>query len=143
MSRSRPAPGSRVGGLWRYAAVAALGMSRRLEPPAPAGRVADRSVSSYEAPLAADPLQLGRAAQLPPFGTGNGLDALFWTGLARLDDDRVEDVLVALAQRDIAAWAAPMRRPPQAGRPLQHDLSVASLRLDDAQDVLMRVLATS
>ena len=97
-------------------------------------------MSSYEAPIAADDaLQLGRAAQLPPFGRGNGIDALFWTPLARLDVERLDDVLEALAAEDIAGWVA---RVPSAtgGRP-PHDLWVASLRLDAAQDVLMRVLS--
>jgi hypothetical protein len=132
----------RGAGLWRIAAAAVLGLSRRTEAAPVRAPWRDRSASSYEAPLAADdPLQLGRAAQLPPFGLGNGIEALFWTPLARLAGDRVDAVLVALAQADIAAWAAAVRGSagPAADRP--HDLWVGSLRLDDAQDVVMRVLA--
>jgi hypothetical protein len=101
----------RAAGIWRYAATAVLGFPRR--PQAPAAARApwrDGSASSYEAPLAADdPLQLGRAAQLPPFGRGNGIDALFWTPLARLQAERVDDVLAALEAEDIAGWVAPCR----------------------------------
>lgn len=133
----------RSAGLWRYAATAVLGLTRRSAPPPAAGRMPwrDRSVSSFEAPLAAnDPLQLGRAAQLPPFGRGNGIEALFWTPLARLDADRVDAVLAALAADDIAAWVAPVRGRAPGDAP--HDLWVGSLRLDAAQDVVMRVLST-
>ena len=132
----------RGAGLWRYAAAAVLGLSRRTEAAPVRAPWRDRSTSSYEAPLAADdPLQLGRAAQLPPFGRGNGLEALFWTPLARLASDRVDAVLAALAEADIAAWVAEVRgaSAPAGDRP--HDLWVGSLRLDDAQDVVMRVLS--
>jgi hypothetical protein len=119
-----------------------LGFSRRPEPQAVRAPWLDRSVSSYEAPLAADdPLQLGRAAQLPPFGRGNGVEALFWTPLARLDATRADGVLAALAVEDIAAWVAPAPPASPADRRAPHDLWVASLRLDAAQDVLMRVLS--
>jgi hypothetical protein len=116
-----------------------LGFTRRRDPSPSASRTPwrDRSASSYEAPLAATDLQLGRAAQLPPFGRGNGIDALFWTPLARLAPERIDPVLDALRSADIAAWVAPVRGT-GAG---EHDLWVASLGLDAAQDVLMQVVA--
>ena len=52
---------------------------------------------------------------------------------------RVDDVLQALAAEDIAGWVA--RAPSATGPRAPHDLWVASLRLDAAQDVLMRVLS--
>jgi hypothetical protein len=131
----------RSAGLWRYAAAAVLGLPHR-SPPQPV-RVPWRegSASSYEAPLAGtDLLQLGRAAQLPPFGRGNGVEALFWTPLARLEPDRVDAVLEALADAGIAGWAAPAPGTARTDPAAPHDLWVASLRLDAAQDLLMRVL---
>ena len=130
-------------GLLRYAVTAVLGLSGSRVPSSPADRRpwGTRSTSSFEAPLAADPMQLGRPAQLPPFGHGNGLDALFWTPLARLAADRVEEVLAALAAADIAGWVAPAGRSAAATADRPHDLWVGSLRLDAAQDVLMRTLS--
>jgi hypothetical protein len=120
-----------------------LGLAQRRAQAASADRRSRGSAaSSYEAPAdAADALQFGRAYWLPPFGRGNGLEALFWAPVARLADTQVDEVLRALAEQDIPAWAAPARRPraPAGGGP--HDLSVASGQLDAAQDVLLRVLA--
>lgn len=133
----------RSAGLWRYAAAAVLRLPHR--SPTPQVRVPwlDRSTSSYEAPLAGtDVLQLGRAAQLPPFGRGNGVEALFWTRLARLGADRVDAVLAALADADIAAWVAPAPRAARSDPAAEQDLWVASLRVDAAQDLLMAVLRT-
>jgi hypothetical protein len=132
----------RSAGIWRYAATAVLGFTRRPAPAAPARAPwRDRSSSSYEAPLAADdPLQLGRPAQLPPFGRGNGIDALFWTPLARLRADRVDAVLAALQEEDIAGWVAPAPPARRTDAMAPHDLWVGSLRLEAAQDLLMRVL---
>jgi hypothetical protein len=127
--------------LWRTLVTAALGLApqRSAAPERSPWRTA--SASSYEAPLpAADPLQFGRAYQLPPFGRGNGLDALFWTPVARLPVDRVDAALAALEDEDIPAWAAPARTAERVADD-QHDLWVASGRLDEGQDVLMRVLA--
>lgn len=90
---------------------------------------------------AANPLQFSRAYQLPPFGRGNGLDALFWTPSERLPAERVDAVLESFRELDIAAWAAPARLPgidPRSGD-APHDLWVASDRLDEAQDVVMRL----
>lgn len=124
-------------GLWRYAAAAVLGFTRRQAPPSPRTPWRDRSASSYEAPLAADDqLQLGRAAQLPPFGRGNGIDALFWMPLARLRADRVDAAFAALAAADIAAWAAPVR----GSRDGRQDLFVGSLSFEAAEDLLRPVL---
>jgi hypothetical protein len=121
---------------------AILGLSGRRVPAARTDRFRrSAAASSYEAPVAgADQLQFGRAYQLPPFGRGNGIEALFWTSLARLPAERVDEVLDALRAADIPAWAAPARG--GAARPADppHDLWVASAQLDPAQDVLMQVL---
>lgn len=101
--------------------------------------------SSYEAPLpAGGPLQFSRAYWLPPYGRGNGLDALFWTPLAELSDAQADAVLRALRDQDIPAWVAEVRRhgaPSVADRERPNDLWVASVQYDRAQEVLMRVLA--
>lgn len=143
MTRRRPTALRRTG-LRRSAIIAVLGLARR-QPPAAPGRTPwrDRAASSFEAPLpAVDPLQFGRAYQLPPFGRGNGVEALFWTPAARLPADRVDAVLAALAALDIAGWVAAVRAP---GLPRDddgpHDLWVGSAGLDDAQEVVMRVLS--
>jgi hypothetical protein len=103
------------------------------------------AASSFEAPIeAANELQFGRAYWLPPFGHGNGLDALFWTPIAHLTADRAEEALVALAAADIPAWAAPEARDRRAGRispGREQDVWVASGQVDDAQEVLRRMLA--
>lgn len=147
MSRSGWGKGARrSAALWRYALTALLGYPGRRVPASAADR-ARRSVSpsSYETGVdAANALQFGRAYWLPPFGHGNGLDALFWTASATLPADRIEPVLRALADRGIPAWSAAARARaggsgPVEGRP--HDLWVASAQLDEAQDVVMRVLA--
>ncbi|RIX30455.1 hypothetical protein [Amnibacterium setariae] len=136
MTRRRRA-GRRTAGLWRTAAAAVLGFTRRDAAPPPRTPWRDRSASSYEAPLAADDqLQLGRAAQLPPFGRGNGIDALFWVPLARLDGDRVDAAFAALAAADIAAWAAPVR----GRRDGVQDLFVAAMGFETAEDLLRPVL---
>lgn len=118
----------------------AVAMLLGLPPRRPSGERTRRAaaVSSYEAPMAAsDGLQLGRAYWLPPFGRGNGLDALFWAPVARIEEARVDAVLAALREADIPAWAAPVR---VAQGVQSHDLSVEAGRLDAAQDVVMRVL---
>lgn len=135
-----------TGALWRYALTALLGIPVR-RPPSPTGdrRRRDPATSSYEAPVeAANELQFGRAYWLPPFGHGNGIEALFWTPLAELPEHRVDPVLRALAEQGIPAWAAASARgrgtsTPARDRP--HDLWVGSGQLDEAQDVLMRALA--
>jgi hypothetical protein len=140
--RPRRIPARRAG-LLRYAVTAVLGLSRRRDvaPARTTGR--DRAVASYEAPMpAANPLQFGRAYQLPPFGRGNGLEALFWSPIERLPADRVDAVLESFRERDVPAWAAPARLPGTDHRSTHapHDLWVASSRLDEAQDVVMRML---
>lgn len=125
--------------LWRYALTAVLGLPRR-PLPAPRPRRTD-AASSFEAPLeAANPLQFGRAYWLPPFGRGNGLEALFWAPLAEVPENRVDAVLAALEQEGIAAWAAPVRGRPHRPAPAAA-VSVGAERLDDAGSVLMRVLS--
>ncbi|MDH2442817.1 hypothetical protein QDR37_02545 [Amnibacterium sp. CER49] len=119
-----------------------LGLSRRPAPPAGGERRRNAAASSFEAPAeAANPLQFGRAYQLPPFGHGNGLDALFWTPLAELAPGQVDAVLEALRARGIPAWAAPARRETRPTPEGRHDLWVASGELNDAQEAVMRALA--
>ena len=133
--------------LWRYALTALLGLPGRRGPASAGDRPRrDRAAaSSYEAPVeAANELQFGRAYWLPPFGHGNGIDALFWTPLAALPERQVDPVLDALAQQGIPGWAtvaAHAGRPALAARGRRHDLWVASDQLDEAQDVLLRLLA--
>jgi hypothetical protein len=140
--RPRRVPARRAG-LLRYAVTALLGLSRRRDVAPARLPWRDRAAASYEAPMpAANPLQFGRAYQLPPFGRGNGIDALFWTPMERVPAERVDAVLESFRERDIAAWAAPARLPDvdrrSTGGP--HDLWVASARLDEAQDLVMRML---
>lgn len=131
--------------LWRYALTVVLGLPDRRERPVSDRARRNAAASSFEAPMeAANQLQFGRAYWLPPFGHGNGLDALFWTPIAHLARDQAERALVALAAADIPAWAAPEGRdrrpgPPAAGR--DQDVWVAAAQVDDAQDVLRRLLA--
>lgn len=134
---------SRSVALWRYAVTAVLGLpARRGRLPAAARPQRDPSSSSYEESVgAANQLQFGRAYWLPPFGQGNGLEALFWAPLAELPGDRVDAVLTALREEGIPAWAAPARRSRPVGSPAadrSHDLWVASGQVDEAQDVVMR-----
>jgi hypothetical protein len=131
----------RSAALWRYVVTAVLGLPRRPLPAAPPRR--NGAASSFEAPLeAANALQFERAYWLSPFGRGNGLEALFWVPLAEVPDDGVDAVLVALEREGIAAWAAPLRgRPRRAER--ASAVSVGADRLDDAGNVLIRVLADS
>ena len=121
---------------WRVAVAAVLGLTWR-PAPAPAGPTWRRvEASGYETPAdAVNPLQFGRAYQLPPFGRGNGLEALFWTALARVPAARSEPLLEALAEAGIAGWAAPVR-----GAPALEDLWSASAESEQAQDVVMRIL---
>jgi hypothetical protein len=93
---------------------------------------------------AANELQFGRAYQLPPFGHGNGLDALFWTPIASLPADQAEQALAALAAADIPAWTAPEGRDRRSRQPAadrKQDVWVASAQVDDAQEVVRRLLA--
>lgn len=134
---------SRRSGLLRPVVTIVLGLSRRREAPQVGAPWRDRSRPSIDAPMpAVNPLQFGRAFQLPPFGRGNGLEAVFWTPAERLPADRVAAVLAALGAESIAAWTAPARLPGADRRAAgPHDLWTAADRADDAQDVVMRVLA--
>jgi hypothetical protein len=132
--------------LWRYVVTAVLGLpARRPAERSSARQQRDAAASSYEAPVdAANQLQFNRAYWLPPFGRGNGLEALFWAPLAELPGKRVDTVLCALGDEGIPAWAASAERGGRAGSSSiddPHDLWVASAQLDDAQDVVMRALA--
>ncbi|HEY8318394.1 MAG TPA: hypothetical protein VIG76_06145 [Amnibacterium sp.] len=125
--------------LMRSAVSVLLGLSGRRTPPAERGRRS--AASSFEAPIAAaNELQFGRAYWLPPFGRGNGLEALFWAPIAQVPAGLADPVLEALAAEDIAAWAAPARGADAEAGGVPQDLWVASAELDAAQDVLMRVL---
>lgn len=139
----RPRGAAPRAGLLRSAVAVVLGLSRRRDPAPVRAPWRDRAAASYEAPMPADhPLQFGRAYQLPPFGRGNGVEALFWTPTERLAAEHVDAALVALRDRDIAAWVAPARLPGVDRRAADapHDLWVASDRFDEGQDVVMRLL---
>ncbi|MBW4041980.1 MAG: hypothetical protein HIU86_07600 [Acidobacteria bacterium] len=140
--RRRRSTAARRSGLLRSAVTIVLGLSRRRDVAPVRLPWRDRSATSYEAPMpAVNPLQFGRAYQLPPFGHGNGLEALFWTPGERVPAERVEPALAALREHDIAAWAAAARLPGVDHRSAEapHDLWVAADRLDEAQDLLMWV----
>jgi hypothetical protein len=142
--RGRRRTGPRRSGLLRYTITAVLGLTPRRDVAPARAPWRDRAAAGYEAPMSAtNPLQFTRAYQLPPFGRGNGIEALFWTPSERLPAASVDAVLESLRERDVAAWVAPAvlprvdRRDPAA----PHDLWVAADRADEAQDVVMRVLA--
>ena len=140
---SRRAAAPRRAGLLRYAVTAVLGISGRRDVAPVRASWRDRAAASFEAPMPADhALQFGRAFQLPPFGRGNGIEALFWTPAERVPAERVDTVLTELRGRDIAAWAAPARLPGVDRRSVDapHDLWVVADRFDEAQDVVMRML---
>jgi hypothetical protein len=101
--------------------------------------------SSFESPVSAvDLTRFGRAFWLPPFGEGNGLDALFWACLAELPRRTVRRALEALRDEDIPGWAAPLKKPKVFPRVKDGDepyqLWVATVRYNGAEDVLIRVL---
>jgi hypothetical protein len=138
--------GRRPAAIWRYALTAVLGLPGRRPRQVPAARAQrDASTSSYEQSVGAEnELQFGRAYWLPPFGEGNGLEALFWAPVAELPEERVATVLAALREAGIPAWAARARRDRPVGSPAadrSHDLWVASIQVDEAQDVVMRSIA--
>lgn len=49
----------------------------------------------------------GRAAWLPPFGRGNGLEAPGWAPLAEVDEQVVDALLAAFLEAGVPAHAAP------------------------------------
>ncbi|MFD1722753.1 hypothetical protein [Amnibacterium endophyticum] len=125
---------------WRWTAAALLGLTGPARPASSRSPFRRSEASGYEAPAAAvNPLQFGRAYQLPPFGRGNGIEALFWTPLARVPADIAPGVLVALAAAGIPGWAAPVR-PARRGAPPHEDLWASSAEVERAQDVVMQVL---
>lgn len=101
--------------------------------------------SSFESPVSAvDLTRFGRAFWLPPFGEGNGLDALFGPAWQN-----------SRAGRSAAPWRPSATRTSPAGRrrpkkpkvlPRVKDgdepyqLWVATVRYNGAEDVLIRVL---
>jgi hypothetical protein len=101
--------------------------------------------SSHESQISAvDLMRFGRPYWLPPYGYGNGLDALFWACLAELPQTLVPMVLEALRDQDIPGWAAPVKVPEQLrwagdGR-APYRLWVATIWFGGAEEVLMRVL---
>ncbi|MFS0717301.1 hypothetical protein ABC337_12935 [Arthrobacter sp. 1P04PC] len=104
--------------------------------------------SSFDAPLSAvDLTRFGRARWLPPYGEGNGLDALFWACLAELPHRMVPSALEALREEDIPGWAAPLKKPrvlpPVRAGEEPYQLWVATLRYNGGEDVLIRVLNDS
>lgn len=104
--------------------------------------------ASNESPISAiDLLQLGRPYWLPPYGHGNGLDALFWGCIAELPRSVIPVALEALRAQDIPGWAAPIAAPYKThgmeGDEAPYRLWVATIQYDSAEDVLMRVLNDS
>ena len=106
---------------------------------------------SNESPISAvDLIRTGREYWLPPTGFGNGLDALFWVCIADVPRKRVPSILAALREADIPGWAAPLpsqlavphtltrQRGPE---PVLYRVWVATIMLNAAEDVLMRVLS--
>ncbi|MDJ0312620.1 hypothetical protein [Arthrobacter sp. H35-D1] len=66
-----------------------------------------------ESPISAvESLHLGLPLWLPPFGTGNGLHALYWACLADLPERLVAPALAALGAEDIPGWASPVHSNP-------------------------------
>ena len=62
-----------------------------------------------ETPISAvDSMNLGLPFWLPPFGRGNGVQALYWAALADLPERLVTPALAALGAEDIAGWASPV-----------------------------------
>lgn len=109
---------------------------------------------SQESPISAvEMMRFGRPSWLPPFGYGNGLDALFWACIAELPHSAIDGILDALREQDIPGWAAPVKTAVRA----RHDstdtyadtdiapyrLWVATLRFNDAENVLITVLNNS
>lgn len=100
---------------------------------------------SNESPISAvELLRQGRPFWLPPYGHGNGLDALFWVCIAEIPKAVIPVALEALRVQDIPGWAAPLTAPYK-----KHDeednetlylLWVATIQFDSAEDVLMQVL---
>jgi len=84
----------------------------------------------------------GRAAWLPPFGYGNGLDAPAWAPIADVDPALVDALLAAFRDARVPAYAAPAAWPPRrATGPRRHPatahrLWVAALRYATAEEVL-------
>ncbi|MCQ9163940.1 hypothetical protein [Arthrobacter sp. STN4] len=106
---------------------------------------------SQESPISAvEMMRFGRPSWLPPFGHGNGLDALFWACIAELPHTAIDGILDALREQDIPGWAAPVKTAAKARHrgtdtcaetntePFR--LWVATLRFNDAENVLITVL---
>ncbi|HEV8649177.1 MAG TPA: hypothetical protein VG276_07160 [Actinomycetes bacterium] len=89
----------------------------------------------------------GRAAWLPPFGRGNGLDAPAWAPIADVDPVLVDDLLAAFRDARVPAYAAPAEWPPRRapGRrrhaATSDRLWVAALRYATAEEVLRTELS--
>lgn len=104
---------------------------------------------SQESPISAvEMMRFGRPSWLPPFGYGNGLDALFWACMAELPHNVIDTILAALREEDIPGWAAPVKTAVRASHHktdtctdiAPYRLWVATLRFNDAENVLITVL---
>lgn len=107
---------------------------------------------SQESPISAvEMMRFGRPSWLPPFGCGNGLDALFWACIAELPHSAIDGILDELREQDIPGWAAPVKTAAKARRDstgtcadtAPYRLWVATLRFNDAENVLITVLNNS
>jgi hypothetical protein len=76
---------------------------------------------------------------LPPGGFDNGLTASAWAEIADLTEDKLADVLFALAEADIAGYVA-VPHPAAVQQPVSYRLWVDSLRYRRAEDLLMELL---
>lgn len=69
------------------------------------GVVIRMSVSNESPISAVELLRQGRPFWLPPYGHGNGLDALFWVCIAEIPKAVIPVALEALRVQDIPGWA--------------------------------------
>ncbi|MFC4242912.1 hypothetical protein ACFOYW_05975 [Gryllotalpicola reticulitermitis] len=98
--------------------------------------------ASQERPIgAAEFLQLSRAYWLPPYGHGNGLDALTWAQLARVARRQAERMLQALGEAGMPAWTAPADHHTPDSDAAAYDVWVATVDIGAAEDIAMGVLA--
>ena len=97
--------------------------------------------ASEERPISAsDLISLGRPYWLPPVGYGNGMDALFWTQLARLPHADADLLLHALAEQRLPGWIAPVdRHHPESDEAL-YDVWTATTDIDTAEDIVMTLM---
>ncbi|MFC0860882.1 hypothetical protein ACFHYQ_01100 [Sphaerimonospora cavernae] len=81
---------------------------------------------------------------LPWQGFGNGLHASTWCELVDVDESEVGELLGAMSEAGIAAWAAPRPMPPRlrlrAGAPAQYRVWVDTWMHALAEDIAGREL---